>query len=70
MDYKYFPEPDLLPLVLEDDFIENLRKELPELPIKKRIRYLNNFKLNDDDARILTNSRELSEYFDKLVEIT
>jgi aspartyl-tRNA(Asn)/glutamyl-tRNA(Gln) amidotransferase subunit B len=45
MDYRYFPEPDLLPLVLEDDFIENLRKELPELPIEKRIRYLDKFKL-------------------------
>jgi aspartyl-tRNA(Asn)/glutamyl-tRNA(Gln) amidotransferase subunit B len=45
MDYRYFPEPDLLPLVLEDDFIENLKKELPELPIEKRIRYLKDFKL-------------------------
>lgn len=70
MDYRYFPEPDLLPLVLEDDFIENLRKELPELPIEKRIRYLDKFKLWEDDARILTNSKELSEYFDKLVELT
>ena len=70
MDYRYFPEPDLLPIELEDDFIENLRKQLPELPIEKRIRYLNNFKLSEDDARILTSSRDLSEYFDKLVELT
>jgi len=70
MDYKYFPEPDLLPLILEDDFVESLKKELPELPIEKRIRYLNDFKLGEDDARILTSDKDLSEYFDKLVELT
>jgi len=40
MDYRYFPEPDLLPLNLTDDFIEEARKTLPELPIEKRIKYL------------------------------
>lgn len=70
MDYRYFPEPDLLPLVLSDEFIEDARKQIPELPIEKRLRYLKNFKLSEDDARILTFDRELSEYFDKLVELT
>ncbi|NVP17292.1 Asp-tRNA(Asn)/Glu-tRNA(Gln) amidotransferase subunit GatB [Candidatus Gracilibacteria bacterium] len=70
MDYRYFPEPDLLPLVLSDEFIEEARKQIPELPIEKRLRYLNNFKLSEDDARILTFDRELSEYFDKLVDLT
>jgi aspartyl-tRNA(Asn)/glutamyl-tRNA(Gln) amidotransferase subunit B len=54
MDYRYFPEPDLLPIVLEDHFIEECRKSLPELPIDKRLRYLNEFKLGEDDARILS----------------
>jgi aspartyl-tRNA(Asn)/glutamyl-tRNA(Gln) amidotransferase subunit B len=45
MDYRYFPEPDLLPIDLEDDFIEECRKSLPELPIEKRIKYLNDYKL-------------------------
>ncbi len=70
MDYRYFPEPDLLPLVLSDEFIEEARKQIPELPIEKRLRYLNNFKLSEDDARILTFDRELSEYFDELVDLT
>ncbi len=70
MDYRYFPEPDLLPIELTDDFIEEVKKELPELPIEKRIRYLNDYKLAADDARLLTTNRELSEYFDELVELT
>lgn len=70
MDYRYFPEPDLLPIELEDDFIEEARSTLPELPIEKRLRYLNEYKLWADDARILTVTRDLSDYFDELVELT
>lgn len=70
MDYRYFPEPDLLPIILEDDFINQLKSELPELPIEKRIRYLSQYKISDDDARILTTDKKLSDYFDKLVEFT
>jgi len=40
MDYRYFPEPDLLPIILSDEFIDNARKLIPELPIEKRIKYL------------------------------
>jgi len=70
MDYRYFPEPDLLPVELDDEFIQEAKKQIPELPIEKRIRYLNDFKLSDDDARLLTTHRDLSEYFDELVELT
>jgi len=70
MDYRYFPEPDLLPLNLEDDFIAAARATLPELPIEKRIRYLEEYKLGKDDARILTVTRDLSDYFDELVKLT
>lgn len=70
MDYRYFPEPDILPLDLSDEFVEECRKQLPELPIEKRLRYLNEFKLSEDDARILTTDRELSEYFDELNKLT
>ena len=45
MDYRYFPEPDLLPIILEDAFIDAARATLPELPIEKRLRYLNEFNL-------------------------
>lgn len=70
MDYRYFPEPDLLPLELSDEFIAEARAKIPELPIEKRIRYLNEYKLSEDDARILTTDRELSEYFDELNSLT
>jgi aspartyl-tRNA(Asn)/glutamyl-tRNA(Gln) amidotransferase subunit B len=70
MDYRYFPEPDILPIVLDDAFIEEARVTLPELPIEKRLKYLEEYKLGKDDARILTVTRDLSEYFDKLVELT
>lgn len=70
MDYRYFPEPDLLPIVLEDHFIEECRKSLPELPIEKRLRYLNEFKLGEDDARILSADHTLGTYFDKVVALT
>ena len=70
MDYRYFPEPDLLPVVLEDDLIESLRAELPELPIEKRLKYLSEYKLGDDDARLLTSDKPLSDYFDTMVSLT
>ena len=70
MDYRYFPEPDLLPIRLEDDFVQWARKAIPELPIEKRIRYLEEYKLAEDDARILTTTKELSEYFDQLIALT
>ena len=70
MDYRYFPEPDLLPIVLDDDFIAECRASLPELPIEKRLKYLNDFKLWEDDARILSADSELWKYFDEVVAIT
>lgn len=70
MDYRYFPEPDLLPIILEENFIEECRKSLPELPIEKRLRYLNDFKLGEDDARILSADHTLWTYFDKVVALT
>lgn len=70
MDYRYVPEPDILPIVLEDDFIEKLRESVVELPIVKRQRYLEKYKLWEDDARILTADYELSCYYDNLVDLT
>lgn len=70
MDYRYFPEPDLLPLVLSDDFISEAKSTLPELPIEKRLKYLHDYKLSNDDARLLTVTRDLSDYFDELVILT
>ncbi len=70
MDYRYFPEPDLMPIVLEDDFIEECKKNLPELPIEKRLRYLNEYNLKQDDARLLTSNKDLSDYFESLLTLT
>lgn len=70
MDYRYFPEPDLLPLEITPDFVENCKKDLGELPIEKRLKYLNEYKLWEDDARILTADKNLSDYFEKLIVLT
>lgn len=70
MDYRYVPEPDILPIVLDDDFIAECRTQVVELPVEKRIRYLREYKLWEDDARILTADHELSKYFDTLLELT
>ena len=66
-DYRYFPEPDLLPIVLTEEYIENIKNNLPELPDKKFERYTTECKLPEYDAKLLTASRDLSEYFDKTV---
>jgi len=70
MDYRYVPEPDILPIVLDDTLLESCKSQLVELPITKRVRYLDEYKLWDDDARILTADYELSNYFDELVKLT
>jgi aspartyl-tRNA(Asn)/glutamyl-tRNA(Gln) amidotransferase subunit B len=63
-DYRYFPDPDLVPVVLDEDWIESLRQQLPELPDKRRLRFSRDFELNDYDAEILTASRDLADYFE------
>lgn len=68
-DYRYFPEPDLLPVEIDDSFIEAIRAELPELPDEKKARFMQEFGLNDYDAGVLVASREMAEYFEKVAEI-
>ena len=64
-DYRYFPDPDLIPVVLDEAWIEAIRRELPELPDKRRLRFGRDFELSDYDAEILTASRELADYFEE-----
>ncbi len=64
MDYRYFPDPDLLPVILDDAFIEATRKTLPELPDEKRERFVYQFGLTPYDASVLTASRELADFFE------
>ncbi|CAB5127878.1 Aspartyl-tRNA(Asn) amidotransferase subunit B (EC @ Glutamyl-tRNA(Gln) amidotransferase subunit B (EC [Olavius algarvensis associated proteobacterium Delta 3] len=63
-DYRYFPDPDLLPLVIDDRWIETVRRGLPELPDEKRDRFISDYHLPPYDADLLTASRELAEYFE------
>jgi aspartyl-tRNA(Asn)/glutamyl-tRNA(Gln) amidotransferase subunit B len=66
-DYRYFPDPDLLPLTIEPDFIEAVRKTLPELPDEKAARFVREHGLSDYDAGVLTASRELADYYEAVV---
>jgi len=63
-DYRYFPEPDLPPLVISPDWIEEVRRSLPELPAGKRRRFASEYGLPDYDAGVLTLSREVADYFE------
>ncbi len=67
-DYRYFPDPDLLPLVVSDETIEQIRCELPELPQAKRERYIRDHQLSAYDAGVLTSSREVADYYEDLVK--
>ncbi len=66
-DYRYFPDPDLLPVRLDEDWIELVRASLPELPHEKQMRYQAEWNLSAYDAATLTGSRELAEYFEAVV---
>jgi aspartyl-tRNA(Asn)/glutamyl-tRNA(Gln) amidotransferase subunit B len=66
-DYRYFPDPDLLPLVLEEAFVEGVREELPELPDAKAERFAREHGLSAYDAGVLTASRELAAYYEAVV---
>jgi aspartyl-tRNA(Asn)/glutamyl-tRNA(Gln) amidotransferase subunit B len=68
-DYRYFPEPDLPPIILEEDYIEGLRKEIPELPDQRYQRYLSEYKLSEAEALFLIEDRDLAFYFDQVLQI-
>ena len=69
-DYRYFPDPDLLPVVLETTLLEQVRATLPELPNEKRDRFINELGLSLYDASVLTSSRELADYFESVLAET
>ena len=68
LDYRYFPDPDLLPLIITDEQIERIRKTMPELPAATRIRYINDYKLTEYDATRLTETVAISHWFDTAVD--
>lgn len=69
-DYRYFPCPDLLPVVIERSFLDELREQLPELPTQKRERFEQEFALSTYDASVLTSSREMADYFEAALAIS
>ena len=69
-DYRYFPDPDLLPVSISAELINDIKVNMPELPTAKRDRFRNDYGLKDYDIDILINSRELSEYFENAIENT
>jgi len=66
-DYRYFPDPDLLPVELSDAWLEDIRARLCELPLKKQLRYVSEYNLNDYDAGVLTADRSTAEFFENAV---
>jgi aspartyl-tRNA(Asn)/glutamyl-tRNA(Gln) amidotransferase subunit B len=67
-DYRYFPDPDLLPLALSDDFVEEIRRSLPELPDAKKDRFIGDFGLSPYDAGVLVADKDISDYFEVVAE--
>ena len=67
-DYRYFPDPDLLPLILDDDWIKDLQDSIPELPDQIKERFINEYSLSSYDANILVSDKATSEYFEDVVK--
>ena len=66
-DYRYFPEPDLPPIHISDDWISEVKASIPEMPDKRRERYVNNWGLSDYDASVLTQTLEMSDFYNETV---
>lgn len=68
-DYRYFPEPDLVPLNINSKWVDDIKSNLPELPAAKRNRYTKEYGLTDYDASVLTESKEMALFFDQVLEL-
>ena len=66
-DYRYFPEPDLVPVELTEPWLKDIESHLCELPIKKQMRYVNEYKLSDYDAGVLTGEHSMAEYYEEVI---
>jgi len=66
-DYRYFPDPDLLPVVVSDELLLDLKKSLPELPTEKKLRFVDKLGLSAYDAEILTSQKEVADYFETII---
>ena len=66
-DYRYFPDPDLLPVAINDELLSQIKKSLPELPTEKKIRFINDFGLSEYDAENLTAQKDIADYFESMI---
>jgi aspartyl-tRNA(Asn)/glutamyl-tRNA(Gln) amidotransferase subunit B len=69
-DYRYFPEPDLLPVVVTEDWKNQLSEKLPELPDSRKVRFISKFNLPEYDSEILTQNKSTADYFEKVIAYT
>ena len=69
-DYRYFPDPDLVPIITDEAWIEKVRSSLPELPLEKRERFMRDYQLPSYDAGVLTSSRVLADYFEDVARLS
>lgn len=69
-DYRYFPEPDLFPVLVSKEWKNELKALLPELPIERKNRFINSFNIPEYDAEILTQTKDLADYYEKVITIT
>jgi len=67
-DYRYFPDPDLLPLILDQEFVNKIKDSLPELPDEKKARLMNDFGLSSYDASIVISDQDISEYYEEVAK--
>lgn len=67
-DYRYFPDPDLLPLVIEEEFLQQVQGDLPELPDEKKQRFITQYELSAYDADVLTANRDMADYFEEALQ--
>ncbi|MFQ5957133.1 MAG: Asp-tRNA(Asn)/Glu-tRNA(Gln) amidotransferase subunit GatB [Candidatus Brocadiales bacterium] len=68
-DYRYFPEPDLVPMAIEERWLDELRSSLPELPLSRRNRFVEEYSLSDYDAGVLTEDKAVADYFERCVSL-
>ena len=69
-DYRYFPDPDLVPVVIDETWIADIQKGLPELPLEKRERFVRDYRIPSYDAAVLTTSRALADYYEEVVRLS
>ncbi len=68
-EYRYFPDPDLVPILIDDNYINQIKNDMPELPKAKYERFVREYSLKEDDARILTDEKHLADYFEEACKI-